>query len=358
MNARSAGALIGAAAVALALPSAASAATKTVQVGPFGKAQAAFQAATGDANQFFRKTVTIHKGDKVKWVVNGFHTITFAPKGEEPGLVVPDPATPIAGVNDAAGNPFWFNGNPTLGFNPLVALKQGGRKYSPTELLNSGLPLAAGPPPPYTLRFKKKGTFNYFCVVHPGMAARVHVVGASAKVPSAAKDKKAARREQKATLQKVQRLTTGLGTEDLQLTIQAGNDKVAGATVFKYFPSNPTFKVGDTVTLQMAPSSTEVHTFTFGPSNGQDQYNDQLAASLIGQSIDPRGGYPSEQPGPILPSVTTGMHGNGFYNSGFLDNAEASPLPSSTKVTFGEAGTYHLLCLIHPFMTSTVTVTP
>jgi plastocyanin len=358
MNARSAGALIGAAAVALALPSAASAATKTVQVGPFGKAQASFQAAAGDANQFFRKTVTIHKGDKVKWVMNGFHTITFAPQGEEPGLVIPDPATPIAGVNDAAGNPFWFNGTPTLGFNPLVALKQGGKKYSSTELLNSGLPLAEGPPPPYTLRFTKKGTFNYFCVVHPGMAAKVRVLGASAKVPSAGKDKKAAKREQKATLQKVQSLTTGVGTEDLQKTIQAGNDKIAGATIFKFFPSNPTFKVGDTVTLQMAPSSTEVHTFTFGPSNGQDQYNDQLAANLIGQTIDPRGGYSSEDPKNGVPTVTSTMHGNGFFNSGFLDNAEASPPPSSTKVTFGEAGTYHLLCLIHPFMTSTVTVTP
>ena len=354
MRARSAGMLIGAAAVALALPSAASAATKTVQVGPFGKSQAAFQAAVGDANQFFRKTTTIHKGDKVKWVMNGFHTITFAPKGEEPGLVVPDPTTPITGVNDAAGNPFWFNGNPTLGFNPLVALKQGGKKYSSTELLNSGLPLAPGPPPPYTLRFTKKGTFNYFCVVHPGMVAKVHVLGAGAKVPSAAQDKKAAKREQKATLQRVQRLTSGLGTEDLQLTMQAGNDKTSGATVFKFFPSNPTFKVGDTVTLQMAPSSTEVHTFTFG----NEQSNTALGDFLVGQTIDPRGGYPSEPPPAGVPSVTTSMHGDGFYNSGLLDNATASPLPSSTKVTFGAAGTYQLICLVHPFMKSTVTVTP
>ncbi len=358
MNARFAGPLVGAAALALALPAASSAATKTVQVGPFGSAQAGFQGALADANQFFRKTITIHKGDKVTWKNNGFHTVTFAPKGEEPGLVVPDPTTPIAGPNDAAGNPFWFNGLPTLGFNPLAAFKQGGSKYSSTKLLNSGLPLAEGPPPPYTLRFNKKGTFNYFCIVHPGMAAKVHVVGANATIPSAAQDKKAAKREQKATLQRVQRLTTGLGTEDLQMTIQAGNDKISGATVFKFFPQNPTFKVGDTVTLQMAPSSTEVHTFTFGPSNGKDQYNDVLAEQLIGQSIDPRGGYPSEPPPAGVPSVTTSMHGNGFYNSGFLDNAEASPLPSSTKVTFGEAGTYHLLCLIHPFMTSTVTVTP
>src|SRR6187200_1082938 len=107
MNARIASALVGTAAVALALPAASSAATKTVQIGPFGSASTAFQAALSDANQYFRKTITIHKGDKVKWKNNGFHTVTFAPKGEEPGLVVPDPTTPISGVNDAAGNPFW-----------------------------------------------------------------------------------------------------------------------------------------------------------------------------------------------------------------------------------------------------------
>jgi len=58
-----------------------------------------------------------------------------------------------------------------------------------------------------------------------------------------------------------------------------------------------------------------------------------------------------------VPTVTPGKHGNGFSNSGFLDNAEASPLPSSTKVTFGAPGSSTLICLIHPFMRSTVTAT-
>jgi plastocyanin len=354
MHARFAGAVVGA--VALAFPAAAGAATKTVQAGPFGKQAAAFQDAFGDANAFLRRTVTIHKGDKVRWKINGFHTVTFAPEGEEPGLVVPDAANPVAGVNDAGGTPFWFNGLPSLGFNPFAALPQGPSTFDPTVLLNSGLPPEEGPPPPYVVRFKRKGTFNYVCIVHPGMAGKVRVVGRSANVPSKAKDKLAAKREQKAALQRVQRLTTGLGTEDLQLTLQAGNDKRSGATVFKFFPADPTFKVGDTVTLQMPPDSTEVHTFTLGPSNGTDQYNDQLANSLIGQTIDPRGGYPSEPPPAGVPTITPGMHGNGFYNSGFLDTAEASPLPSSTKVTFGAPGSYTLICLIHPFMRSTITV--
>src|SRR5918992_201029 len=88
------------AAVTLALPAAAGAATKTVQAGPYGKQAKAFQDAFGDANSYFRKTVTIRKGDKVRWRINGFHSVTFVPEGDTPpGLVMPDPATPVTGVN-------------------------------------------------------------------------------------------------------------------------------------------------------------------------------------------------------------------------------------------------------------------
>jgi plastocyanin len=354
MHGRTAVALV--AAAALASPAAAGAATKTVSAGPFAKGRQ-FQEAFGDANAYFRRTITIRRGDRVRWRLNGFHSVTFAPAGEAPpGLVAP--GGPIAGVNDAAGQPFWFNGQPQLAFSPEAALPQGGNTFDPTELMNSGLPLAQGPPPPYTLRFNRKGTYEYLCVVHPGMIGKVRVRGRNADVPTRRQDRRAARRQLNQALDRVERLTTGLGTEDLQNTIQAGNDRRSGPTIFRFFPANPTYKVGDTVTLQMAPRSTDVHTLTFGPTNGKDAYNDQLANSLLGEVFDARGIYPSEPPAAGVPTITTTQHGNGFYNSGFLDVDAASPLPSSTRVTFGAAGTYSLICLIHPFMTSTVTVTP
>jgi plastocyanin len=353
MHARIAGALVVVA--ALVVPAAAGAATKTVQAGPFAKGKQ-FQDAFGDANQYFRRTVRIHRGDRVRWRINGFHSVTFVPEGgTAPPLFLP--GDPITGVNDAMGVPFWFNNQPALGFNPQAVLPQGGKRFDPAVLENSGLPLA-GPPEPYTLRFNRTGTFKYLCVVHPGMAGRVKVVKRSRPVPSARKDRRAARRELNATLARVKRLTTGLGTEDLQNTIQAGNDRRSGATIFKFFPQNPTYKVGDTVTLQMAPNSTEVHTLTFGPTNGKDAYNDQIAASFASPQPDQRGLYPSENPAAGVPTITPTHHGNGFYNSGVLDTDTASPPPGSTKVTFGAPGTYQLICLIHPFMTGTVTVTP
>jgi plastocyanin len=50
------------------------------------------------------------------------------------------------------------------------------------------------------------------------------------------------------------------------------------------------------------------------------------------------------------------LHGNGFWNSGVLDGSSATPLPNSSKVTFGAPGTYNFYCLIHPFMKGSVVV--
>ena len=89
--------------VLLAVPTVASAATKTVQAGPPGSQTAQFQDAFGDANNFFRKVTTIHKGDSVKWKINGFHNVLFPQAGVEvPALIVPDPSSLVTGVLDAA----------------------------------------------------------------------------------------------------------------------------------------------------------------------------------------------------------------------------------------------------------------
>ena len=346
--------------VLLAVPAVASAATKTVQAGPPGSQAAQFQDAFGDANNFFRKTTTIHKGDSVKWKINGFHNVLFPKAGVEvPALIVPDPTSLISGVLDASTppQPFWFNGQPNLSINPVVAAPKGGKTFKPGKLFNSGLPPEEGPPPPYKLKFKKTGSFSYFCAVHPGMSGTIKVVKKSKEIPSSKTDKRVRNAEIAAKLRQVNRLTTGANLS-LTNTIQAGNDRRSGATIYKFFPANATFKAGTTVTLQMPPSTSEVHTFTFGPINGKDAYVDQLAATLIGPVIDPRGAYPSEPPPAGVPAYTGTNHGNGFLNSGFLAGGDPVPLPTSTKVTFSTPGTYSYICLIHPFMTGKVTVTP
>jgi plastocyanin len=362
-------ALLLGAALLLVAPAIAPAKTKTVQAGPFGRAaQQDFQQAAADANAFFRRTVTIRRGDRVRWRINGFHNIMVPPRGDgPPGLVAADPARPVAGVNDAAGVAFWFNGQPSLLLNPLVAFKQGGGTYNGRSLRASGLP-GDGPPAPYTLRFTRKGTFNYYCDVHAGMKGAVKVVGRRARVPSARQDRNAAGREMVARLDEAEELTDGSNLQGLQNTIQAGNDTAKGTSVFKFFPAEATTTVGQAITLQMPPRTTEVHTFSFGPSNGENLYLDQIADTFISPipnpgggpptlGLEPRAAYPSENPAAAQPPITATMHGNGFFNTGILDGDAATPVPSSMTVRFGAPGTYPYICLIHPFMRATIRVT-
>ena len=66
-------AAIAAAVGVLAVPATASAATKTVDMGP--PTEKTFQKAFSDVNDFFPHGTTIHVGDSVKFVPTGFHTV-------------------------------------------------------------------------------------------------------------------------------------------------------------------------------------------------------------------------------------------------------------------------------------------
>ncbi len=365
------GALLAITAVAaLGFPAAAEAATKTVEAGPFGKeAQQAFRAASADANAFFRRVTTIRAGDSVSWDINGFHTVTFVPRGTpRPSLIAPDASTPISGVLDPAGNPFWFNGQPRLIVNPIAMMPQGGSTFNRQKLHNSGLGAGDGPPPPYRLKFNRPGRYDYLCTIHPGMEGTVRVLKRRSSTPSARLDRRQASRTQRIQLRWAQRRTSGVGTSLPPNTAQAGNDDRAGTAIFKFFPTNLRVKTGSTVALRMSPRTTEDHTFTFGPINGKDAYVDQLAANFISPQgggdgpptlvVDSRGAYPSDSPAAGVPDYGPSTHGNGFFNTGVMDRGRGTPPPDTVRVRFTTPGTYHYLCAIHPFMHGRVTVTP
>ena len=340
-------------AAALAAP-AASAKTKVVVAGgpPPQASQAGklkFPAAL-DLNGFFRKTVTIHAGDSVKWVWSKrvVHTVTFLAKGDSrPPLERPDPTHPYTGFSDSTGAPFWFNGQPSIEIPPEHAFPQGGSSADGRTYRNSGLSAPAFEP--YTLKFPKKGTYKYLCLVHPGMDARVKVLPKSATIPSGRADRKARNKEFAKALKDAKRLGKLKPTGN---NVVAGNDNDTVAW-FRFFPATRTIKAGQSVHFSIA-SKSEIHTMTFGPQPSADLVMVQPQPSGPPRlQFNPFMFLPSD---PVLPPYTGSNHGNGFLNTGIMDTNPQSPPPSSIDVTFTSPGSYLYECTIHPGMQATIKV--
>ncbi len=338
------------------VPAAAQGATRTDVAGPPSKVSGLPPGA--DSNAFYRKTITIHVGDKVKWKFNGFHTVTFPAKGKKPPAFIGlDPAGgKTSGVNDAAGNPFWFNGQPLLTLQPDGAFPAGGKSYNGKKLVSSGAPLSPGAPKPFTVKFTKKGSFSYYCTIHVGMKGTVKVVGKGKAIPSNKANAKAAKKEYAKVVKRLKK--DGKFAGPAGNAVRAGNDTLT-STILGFFPTKKSVPVGTTVTFAMSSVTTEAHTITFGPAD----YLKSASDAFIGATSTPAGlpvvaslaAFPSDPP-PGLPADGTN-HGNGFVNTGVIDGDAASPQPSSAQITFSKAGTYSYICLIHPDMHGEIDVT-
>src|SRR3954453_10126694 len=256
-------------AAACAAP-AATARTKVVYTGgPPPKASQAgsvkFPAAL-DLNGFFRRKITVHVGDSVRWVFSKrvVHTVTFlAPGDSRPTLEQQDPANPYSGFNDSTGAPLWFNGQPGITIPPEHAFPQGGDTMGAKAFHNSGL--SAPTFQPYKLKFTKKGSYRYICLVHPGMSGRVKVLPKSATIPSAKPDRKARVKAYKKAVKKAKRLAK---LKPKGNNVVAGHDS-AKVAWFRFFPAVRTIKAGGSVHFSIS-SKSEIHTMTFGPQPSAD----------------------------------------------------------------------------------------
>jgi plastocyanin len=347
----------------LALPAASQAATKLVVAGPPMAKQPAGYPKDIYANQFFPKSVAVNVGDTLKFQFAGFHAAHFVKKGgTPPPFAFPDPAgTKTAGVKDAAGADFWFNGQPQLIFHPtLVAGLKSGTAFDGSKDVYSGAPAENGKPKPWSVKFTKAGTFSYYCPIHPGMDATVKVLPKGKAVPSARADTarvNAQLAKDLANLKTLDKKAPPAGN-----VIQAGQDLASGETLFRFVPAQKTVPAGTAVTLTMSPKSTESHTFTFAKdAKTLSDLAKVFIAPLPGTGkagpptlgLASQGVYPSEAP---LGTYDGNNHGDGFLNSGVLDADPKSPLPNAVTVTFTTPGTYQYICLIHPDMKGTVVV--
>jgi plastocyanin len=300
-----------------------------------------------DINAFFNKKTTINVGDTVSFQIAGFHDIDLPGKAGAPlPFIVPGTAL-VSGVNDAAGNPFWFNGRvPNVGVNTAVLAPSKGKTYNGSQRLVSGLP--AGKPKPFNVTFTKAGTYRYFCDVHPGMIGTVVVKPAGRTIPTAKQDAKALTAQATTDLKAaVKAAKTKLPAD----TVSLGESAPGGVELFTMFPATLSVNANTVVTFQMSKDSFETHTATFGTA----PVLKKLAKGFEGVSFPAQGVFPSDPTQPVMESLTA--HGDGFANTGALDTSpKSATIPSSGKIDFTQAGTYHFICLIHPFMHGTIIV--
>lgn len=347
-------AVAGLAVLAVAIPATAEAKTKSVDMGlthkqarALGKTVLDPKTDFADVNDFFPHGITIHVGDSVRFVNTGaFHTVDIPAKGQAVlGLVAP--TGNVATGSDAAGQPFWWSGKqPELGFNHglLKPIFGKHRRYNGSKRVESGLPFSKGN---LTVKFTKAGHYRYFCDIHPGMSGVVTVKGKSKAIPSKKADRRRTKRQFKRDVRIAKRVRN---TEAPANTIDVGAHGAHGVEYYQMFPRTLTIPVGTHITFQMMKGSTEDHTATFGPAGYlkpiEQSFENPAPPSF---AIDSRGVYQSEAPG-TLGSLSPALHGNGFWNSGVMDQSTATPLPNHNSVAFNTPGTYQFLCAIHTNM--------
>jgi len=357
--------LLAVAVAVLAVPSAAQAVTRTVYMGAPSADAKRFNAVGVDTMGFFPSKITIAAGDSVSFVNVGFHNVDIPPKG---GKIIAQlvQTTPITGVNDAAGNPFWFSdkGLKNFAFAPALQDQDNGLghhlTYDGTKRVISHIPLNIAHPfapfKPMVVKFTKPGTYPYYDDLHPGQVGTVTVLKKGSKIPSKAQDRKSLNNQVSSQLKVAKTLRDAKAPANTMFVGYAG-DK-GKVEYINFLPNSLTVPVGTTVTFKISPGSFETHTATTGPGDyltDPTSYIGFIADSFNLPQFDPRGVYPSETIGTVG-TLTPTTHGNGFWNSGALD-AQPGTLPSdSAKVTFTAPGTYHFACLVHPVMRGTVIV--
>jgi plastocyanin len=382
--------LAGVALASLAFPVAAQARVKVMSEGlPTPKDQHRFLDTIGangaplkaDAIDFFPHTVTIHVGDSVKFRPTAFHQIDIPAvkhgKQQKP-LQLLEIGAIVQGDNDAAGQPFWFNGQrPNVFFNKKIIPPNPHVDYSPTKVpgaktvkrtytgkreITSDIPFNAGPPS-LQVKFTRAGTYTVYCALHNGEKGIIRVLPKRRHIPSAKADRRTVKK------QIARDFDIAKGLQEVPVppnTVFVGSAGSHGVEYFGYLPAKLTVPVHTTVTFSMTPKSFEDHTATFAggenadPEAGENSQLGRIAASFFAPTLSPEGVWPSDDPANGPASVTLSSHGNGFWNSGVLAPPSRSPapgvIPSSRQVTFDQAGTYEVYCMVHPQMHGTVVV--
>lgn len=357
--------------VVLAVAAPASAATYTVWADAKAFPLPAPAPESTGLDDFFPRTITIHKGDRVTVKNFAFHTATF-PGTQSPGdlfILGPDTTggTYADTPNDFAGQPWYFEALPKFVYRLAGFVPTGTHDVrSARSFVNSGL--LQGPdentPGSFTFGFPKLGTFTAICVIHPDMTLRVTVKPKLAKVPTPAQTRAKANRQYRASYAEAAALAKTVVPAS---TVYAGiGDRT---TLLSFLPASLTVPAGTTVTFE-SQTAAEPHNPLFAPESELTDPSSWLSQFLAATELMPQAPgdpnqlqpffiYGSDAPdGNGVYTFTGSNHGNGVFATPLILDNPSAPMPKSVKVKFTTPGTYHYICQLHPFMTGQVTVTP
>lgn len=351
--------VLGACVAALVVAGVAQAATWQVAAGEQARPPAGTPKMT-TLNSFFPAKLVINAGDSVTFSSASFHTVAYTAGKRPASLFIPDPAKgTYAGINDAAGEAFYFDGLLKFIYNGAAFAPAGGKTITAGVPVSSGVLSPQGPKSPpakATYTFPKAGVFQLLCTVHPGMKVSVAVKAAGTPVPlSPAQVTAASLVEISAAWTKATPLA---GQSVPKNTVYAG---VGGSpTILSYYPQVLTVKAGTTVKF-INKSPSEVHNVAFGPAKYLQAFQkttDFLPAGpgsknqvtpVFTYGTDPKGSY----------SYDGANHGNGFFQTPLTAGLPGTPLPRAASVTFTKPGTFKYICFLHgPDMHGTIKVTP
>lgn len=346
-------------AVQLAQGGSSQTATWEVAVGEQGKPPAGTpKGAT--LNQFFPGKLTVNAGDKVTFTSFGFHTVSYLAGKSPAPLIGPAKGAVYEGITDAAGQPFYFDGQQAFSYTESVFGPFGPKAIAGKIPTSAGVIFATSPRKPgkATYTFPKAGVFKLLCQIHPGMGMSVVVKPKGAVVPTAEEVAAKVKLETDAAWAKAKALAA---TKPRAGTVIVGIDsrKASGGrtTILDFLPALSQVKVGSTVTfVNRAPS--EPHNIGFGPVKYIDKFMKQTDLFPMGpgskNQVTPVFIYGSDPRGTPYDGKN---HGNGFYATPLTDGLRGG-LPNAMRVTFAAPGKYHFICMIHgPDMAADIRVT-
>jgi plastocyanin len=134
-------------------------------------------------NDFFPRTLAVHRGQTIRFVIEGFHTATLLPAGQSAAGTRQSSGLLADDTDDTTLN---ANGSTHTELNLVAAFPNPGGcgtsgnpcTFNGSSEINSGAPLA-GPVPPLNVKVTAPvGFYRFLCLIHPKMEGWLAVVPA------------------------------------------------------------------------------------------------------------------------------------------------------------------------------------